>query len=290
MADLPLPHEAPAPPPEEGTVRAPDGLRLYYRVFGVPEPSGTLIILHGHGEHIGRYEKFYSMLRDENLTIAGCDFRGHGCSEGPEVYVTHYDQYLDDFSFFMDVLKDRYPLKGKTILLGHSMGGLAAVHWAARHPERLQGLILSSPCLGLRLPPFLVSFNAVLNRYLPKFLYQNPVYPPHLTHNPEEVAQYKKDKLIKRRMSARLVHESLLAMKRLEARKAFAFPFPVYILAAGLEKIVDSSKTQLFFDKVRAPAKEMIVFPGFYHEIFNELQQQQAFDVLKNCIRKIKAG
>jgi lysophospholipase len=265
-----------------------DGKKLFYRYFSNPEAENTLILLHGHGEHSGRYQKFEKNLASANLSIATYDFRGHGQSEGPRVYIESFDEYVEDVSAFVKFMDAQFGLPKKFLFLGHSFGGLTAVNWAMRHPERIRALFLSSPCLGLRLPSTLVQLNRALNQFSPKFVYQNPVYPPHLTHNVGEIEQYKKDPYIQRKISVRLIHQILEAMKRLESYKEIDFPFPVFILAAGLEKVVDFSKTKAFYEKLKAPVKELKVFDNFYHEIFNELEQEKVFDVLKLMIQRCK--
>ncbi|MBI3306354.1 MAG: lysophospholipase [Candidatus Omnitrophica bacterium] len=272
---------------EEGMFFAQDHLKLFYRIHIRPGAANTLVILHGHGEHSGRYDKFTRILEKENLNIAAMDLRGSGRSEGREVYVESFQDYLANLSSFIQFLKLRYGIHEKVILLGHSLGGLIAIHWAMEHPEAIKGMILSSPCLGLRLPPLLVRFNDWMNRYFPKFLYQNPVYPPHLTHNPEEVIQYKKDPLIKRKITVRLIDEMLKSMDLLEQKGKIRYPFPVYILSAGMEKVVDFSRTKDFFQKLDVPDKDIVIFDGYYHEIFNELGQEKVFEALKENIRRI---
>ena len=83
-----------------------------------------------------------------------------------------------------------------------------------------------------------------------------------------------------------MLDEMFKFMSQLELIKVFDFPFPVYILMAGVEKIVDPKKTILFYEKVNAPAKEIQIMPGFYHEIFNEVGQDKAFEALTACIRQ----
>lgn len=276
---------------EQGMFPSFDAKKLFYRLYlpraGLGEKY-LLVILHGHGEHSGRYEKFATFLQNEEIGIGVFDFRGHGRSQGPRVYIDSFEEYLRDISCFVDFLNSKHGMENNGILLGHSLGGLAAVHWALRFPARLKGLILSSPCLGLNIPRFFLGFNNFLNAWMPKFLYQNPVYPPYLTHNPKEVEHYKKDPLIKRKISVRLLSQMVSYMKNLEKLPRVNFPFPVFVLASGLEKVVDSKKTFQFFERLEAPAKEMKVFPNFYHEIFNELGQEQAFDALKEAIRVIR--
>ena len=272
----------------EGKFQTRDHLNLHYRYFSNPQAENTLILLHGHGEHSGRYAKFAQHLSDKKLNLAIYDARGHGASEGLQVYVTSFEDYIQDVTSFVEFLTARYGLKNKFFLFGHSNGGLVAVHWALRNPEKLRALFLSSPFLGLRLPGFLAALTTFLSARVPRFIYKNPVYPPYLTHNPEEVDHYKKDPLIRRRISARLLHEMMIYQRRLETLPALEFSFPVYILMSGLDKVVDPQKTKIFYEKLKVPAKELKIFPEFYHEIFNELGQEQVFEALRHFIDDVR--
>ncbi len=275
---------------ERGVFAAEDGIRLHYRFYRNDRAKQVLVILHGHGEHSGRYEKFSRYLAGEAVSIAVFDARGAGQSEGPEVYIESLEDYLRDVSSFAHFLKQKYGMDGKFILFGHSLGGLVALHWALRFPHKISALILSSPCFGLKLPSAIVGFNEFLNRWIPRLIYKNPVYPPHLTHNPEEVEHYKKDPLIRRKISVRLLAEMIKWGNNINRIESFDFSFPVYILMAGLERVVDKDRTALIFERIKAPQKRMQVFEGFYHEIFNELGQEKAFDALKACLRESAGG
>lgn len=270
---------------EEGTFRTRDGLRLSCWFHAPLGAKATLVILHGHGEYSGRYEKFTRIFKEENIAIAAFDFRGAGRSEGEEVFVNSLEEYLNDVSDFFDFLSRKHRVKAPVFLLGHSLGGLVAVHWALRYPQKIHALFLSSPCLGLKLGRHLVLLNSLLNRLCPGLIYKNPVYPPYLTHNLDEVENYSRDPLIKRKISVRLLSEMIRYACLLESRKKLDFPFPVYILMAGLEKVVDVDKTKGVFEKIEAPQKKLKCFDGFYHEIFNELEQEKAFTILKDYLR-----
>jgi alpha-beta hydrolase superfamily lysophospholipase len=273
----------------EGSFSGHLGIKLHYRYFQDPAAQDTLIILHGHGEHSGRYVKFAKHLEDKRLNIAIFDARGHGLSEGPHVYVDSYEDYIRDVSCFVRFLEGQFGLQKKFFLLGHSNGGLIAVHWSLQFKDRLKALFLSSPFLGLRLPSAVIHFNSLVNALYPQFIYKNPVYPPYLTHNLEEVDFYKKDKLIRRRISSRLLQQVIVYQRKLEMIPALEFSFPVYILLAGLEKVVDPEKTRRFFEKLKVPAKELKVFEGFYHEIFNELGQEKVFEAFRGFIDDARA-
>ena len=269
----------------EGQFSSDPGVPLFYRYYQEPAASKTLVILHGHGEHSGRYEKFSRFLQGQSVSIATYDARGYGRSGGKEVYVDSFEDFLTDLTAFIGFLEKTFEVKGKVHLLGHSLGGLMACHWALRYPEKISALFLSSPCLGLRLPQPIVGFNALLNKFLPGLIFCNPVYPPYLTHSAEELAAYKADPLIRRKISVRLLNEMLLYMTKLEAVQRVTFPFPVYGMAAGLEKVVSLDRTSSFFNRLEAPYKELRIFENFYHEIFNEQDQERVFDFLKACLQ-----
>jgi alpha-beta hydrolase superfamily lysophospholipase len=274
----------------EGFFPAADGLKLFYRFYSAGSSgSETLILLHGQGEHSGRYQKFSGYLKKENVSLAILDYRGHGRSEGAAVYVNSFEDYLKDISSFNGWLGSQHGKNGKKILLGHSLGGLLAVHWAKRFPEKVKALILSSPCLGLKIPGILVAMNRVFNRFMPWFCYQNPVFPPYLTHDVSELENYKKDFLIQRKISVRMLNEMLNYMYALEAARVLDLSFPLYVLMAGDERVVDPGKTRLFFEKVKAPDKELKIFSGFYHEIFNEVGQAEVFKALSHYLRIIRS-
>ena len=271
----------------EGYFSGSGNLKRDYRFYPKENSTHTLVIAHGHGEHSARYEKFSDHLKNYPVSIASFDFRGHGRSEGAEVYVKSYEDFLDDLSAFTCFLEKEGQLKGKMILFGHSNGGLVSCHWAMRYPEKIEALILSSPFLGLRLPKLLICLNRFLNKVAPHYIYKNPIYPPYLTHNLAEVENYKRDQLIRRKISVRLLHEMISYIRKLDGMGEIVFPFPVYILMAGMERVVDSDKTKAFFEKLRVPAKDLKVFDGFYHEIFNELGQEQVFVALKKHLYTI---
>ena len=271
----------------EGHFRSKDGRKLYYRFHEAVTPGPCLIVFHGHGEHCGRYDKFLTAIGEPALSLAAFDFRGHGQSEGPEVYIDHFQEYMDDAQAFVEFMEFRYGVRNQRILLGHSMGGLVAVYFALRNHGQLAGLVLSSPCLGLKLPVPLVCMNTFLNSVAPAMIYSNPVYPPHLTHSPQERDNYKKDKWIRRKISVRLLAEMLSYMALLKREMTVSLDCPCFILAAGLEKVVDLDATKAFFCKLAAPEKKLEILDGYFHEIFNELGQEKAFAALKDSLNRI---
>ena len=177
-----------------------------------------------------------------------------------------------------------YSIPKKFILFGHSLGGLLAVCWALKYPEPVKFLILSAPFLGLKCARFVGAANRLLFLFSPCFIYRNPVRSRTLSHDPVETANHQKDPLILRLISARLVDEIARRTEALRKQPILSVPFPVHMLVPGEEHVVDPMASRRFFERLVAPRKDRTCFEGFFHEIFNERDQQKAFNVLKTII------
>jgi alpha-beta hydrolase superfamily lysophospholipase len=261
-----------------------DGTKIFYRFYGVPGARHTLVMLHGYGEHSGRYQKFPEKMKNLSAQFAVMDLRGMGRSEGRRGDIGSFDDYLKDVTAFVEHLRKKHSIPRKFILFGHSLGGLVAVHWAMKNPGPVKLLVLSAPFLGLRFSRVLGPLNFLVRVLAPGFIYRNPVHPGTLSHDLSEVAIYRKDPLIVRTISVRLVGEIARRMGSLRKQPILSLPFPVHMFLAGEERIVDPAASNKFFDRLVAPRKERVIFDGFYHEIFNEAGQQKVFNALQTIV------
>ncbi len=261
-----------------------DGTKIFYRFYPVSGARHTVIMLHGYGEHSGRYEKFPIRMGRLSAQFAVMDLRGMGKSGGPRGDIRSFDDYLQDVSGFVEHLRATYAIPKKFILFGHSMGGLVAVYWAMKNPEAVKLLILSAPFLGLKFSRFISLVNHLLLAFAPRFVYRNPVSSKALSHDPAEMAIHRKDPLILRYISARLIGEIFRRTETMRTQPILSIPFPVHMLVSGEEYVVDPKASRRFFDRLVAPRKDRTCFDGFYHELFNEREQQKAFNVLKTII------
>ena len=269
---------------EEGFFSAVDGVRLFYRFRPGPLKKNSLILLHGHGEHSGRYVKFFYHLEDLKIPIGAFDLRGSGQSGGEKASVRQFEDYLGDVTSFIHFLIARFEIETPIRVFGHSLGGLIALSWARENAKLVSKLILSSPLLGLPREKVVGTLAIQLNRFIPNFIVKNPVHPPFLTHDPEEVEKYRKDTLIQRKITIRLVTEMLRYASSFRAAQ-MTFSFPVYILMSEKDFIVDPRMTQDFFGRLVAPDKKLKIFLGFYHEIFNEVDQKSVFEELRTLLK-----
>ena len=270
---------------KEGLFWTRDGERLYYRFQEAKSNQKLLLLIHGHGEHSGRYLKFFEQLKGLEQPIAAFDLRGCGRSSGHPVFVSNFEEYLSDVTDLVKFLRDRYRVTGPLDLFGHSLGGLIATLWAGQNQFEISKLILSSPFFGMHFPGLTGGVAAVLNRWFPRWALQNVVRPPSLTHDLNEVEKYRSDPLIQHKITVRLAYEMYQRTLRFQ-RQIMRFSFPVFILMAGDDRVVDSKATRQFFSRLQAPEKDLTEFPGFYHEIFNEVEQSRVFERLRYYLHR----
>lgn len=269
---------------ETGYFSSFDGTQLFYRAWEQDSPS-VLIVVHGIGEHSGRYHELVEVLSTLPLSIFALDLRGHGHSEGEKVYVNSFQDFVDDIYHFRTFILDKKV--GKTrhfILLGQSMGGLIGTHAVLHNQRDWNALILLSPFFAIPFGHYLSRAVATVLDWLdPMRIWNNPIKPAFLTHDLERVELYKRDPLIQRRITARLAREMFRAVSQAMAR-ANEVTLPLLILAAGSDYIVSTRKTRQFFDRVSSKEKKIQIFNGCYHELLHEVNREQPINILKDYL------
>src|SRR3954462_11817507 len=117
----------------------------YVRTWPIDDPARLVVMVHGYGEHIGRYEHVARALNARGSAVVGPDHVGHGASEGEPALVEDFEPVVDDLRAVVQDARGDLPV----VMVGHSMGGLIATRYAQRHREDLAGLVLSGPAIGL---------------------------------------------------------------------------------------------------------------------------------------------
>ena len=256
-----------------------DGLRLFYQEW-IPESIKSLIvIIHGFGEHSGRYSIPASFLAKNEYSVHSVDNRGFGQSAGTRSHVYDYNEYIQDIQEYIQVVKKKYPNK-KIYLLGHSQGGLIATKFCLdlKPESKPDGIILSSPFfeVAMKVPVTKVIAGKVVSKILPTFALPTGLNSSHLTHDAEIVKAYDTDPLVNRKATARWFTETTKVQAEIIER-ASEFQIPMLCLQAGSDKIVDKNVTRRFYDLVTHENKTWKSYEGFYHEIMNELEKERVY-------------
>ena len=271
--------------PSEGYFATRDGTRLFYRTWekSIASPNACILI-HGYGDHSGRYREFIEALSDVPFAFYAFDLRGQGHSEGKRVFADSFAQYEEDCYDFLRFLEIDEELRSKKFfLLGHSLGGLIALQAVLKDEGKWSGLVLSSPCFqlhGVSWSPLLRGLVKILNQVAPRFVMHNLVKPRYLFHDPEKMKAYLKDPLIERKVTVHLANEIARTCSASQKR-CDRLKIPVLVLASGNDRVVSLDATRAWFDHLQARDKTMITYPDLYHEIFNEFDSKPIQDLKK---------
>lgn len=272
---------------DEGFFRGAGGLRLYFQSWIPEEPARALLaIVHGFGEHSGRYVNVIHRLVPRGYAVYGMDLRGHGRSPGPRGHITRWGEYREDLRGFLGwIHREAYPGLS-CFLLGHSMGGLIAAEYALRQPEGLKGLILSAPLLRqARISPFLFLLSRILSRVWPGFAMETKLDVTKLSRDPRVVKAYQDDPFVHGRGTARLGTEIGTTMTWTHAH-AGHLQVPLLILHGGADQLVPKEGSRLFYENVRFSDKTRLEYPGGFHELHNDTISQRVLDDLGEWLEK----
>jgi alpha-beta hydrolase superfamily lysophospholipase len=260
---------------QEGFLNSGDHLRLYWQRYRPPSPKATVAVLHGGGDHSGRYPALTAGLVRAGFEVALLDFRGHGQSDGRRWHVDTFDDYLADIDAFLGRLcQDGYA--GKLFVAAHSMGSLIAARWGVDHWREPAGFVLSSPYLRLAMrPPLVKVWGARLaGRVVPWLPVATGLASSALTSDPELQVWTDHDPLYGRKTTPRWFDEASRAQAEVLER-AGEFRAPLLVLAAGADTIADAAASRRFVEQVRSEDKRFVLYPGFRHEIFNEVERER---------------
>lgn len=231
-------------------------------------PGRTLVIVHGAGEHSGRYEHFIAKALDRGWTVIAGDLRGHGQSCGVPTHLDAFDDYLQD----LDVIWRHFQLDGReTALFGHSMGGLVAARYAQTRPESVGHLILSSPLLsfGLRVPRLKATLGRVCLLLAPRTRFRTMIPPEQITRNERALLIREQDPLSNRTVTAGWYFRVLDALLEVWAA-APRLAVPLLVLQGDADRVVDADAPLRWMPQVGSRDKSLWVIPGHLHELLNE--------------------
>jgi alpha-beta hydrolase superfamily lysophospholipase len=253
----------------------PDGARLAVR-RAAPEgaPRGSIVIVHGWGEHSGRYAHVAAWLASQGLAVTGYDQRGHGRSSGRRGDVARFAQYLADIVALRKRVQAE--VQGPQLLLGHSFGGLVVLRYLETAPEGLTGAVCTCPFIELATAP--PRWKAALARavvnILPSLRAPTGLNLDYLCTDPAVVEAARRDPFSHQVMTPRAYHEVTGALRALAAEQG-RIAVPLLLALAGDDRVVSTPAT-LAFAAGLGGAVTSRVYPGLFHEILNERERDRA--------------
>lgn len=262
----------------EGHFTTSDGSTIYTQAW-LPDaaPQAILLIVHGLGEHSGRYGNYVDYFVPRGYALYSFDTRGHGRSDGARGYIDRFDQYVADVDRRAAEARSDWP--GTPLLvLAHSLGSLMGLSYARRYPDRLTGLIVSGTALqdALKMPAWKRNLAKILSRVTPSLKMNNGIDLADLSHDPAVIAAYEADPLTHTWGTPRLATEAEAARVQI-MQGAPTWRVPTLMLHGGADHICLAEGARQFAAQTPPGLVEYREYPGLYHEIHNEAEKAQVF-------------
>ncbi len=264
-----------------------DGLQLPGASFSSQgEIKGVIVLIHGMGEHFGRYQHVIDFFISIQYAVIGMDYRGHGNSPGKRGHISSYKQLMDDTELLLKKAGELFnglPL----IMYGHSLGGNIAANYVLRRQPALKGLIITAPYFKLAFDPpqWKVLLSKMMTKILPALTLPTELELAALSKDQSVVDEYKNDPL---------VHDKISSTFFLNVHAAGLYPIEhagelttKTLAMHGLADRITSYKGTTAFAKNNPQMIELKLWDGLYHEIHNEKEKQQVFDYIAGWLGKL---
>lgn len=275
----------------EGVFAGPKG-DVFHREWLPDGPArALLLVVHGAGEHSGRYAHVAEKFCQRGFVVAALDHPGHGRSAGRYGHLDRFDDYLATLHQYQQLLAPQFPGL-PMVLLGHSMGGLISASYLLQHQQDFVACALSGPAITTELEPgpvqrTLVQLLSVLWPTLPAL----QLDASGVSRDPEVVAAYQADPLVHHgKMSARFVAELFAAMQQVQER-AGEIRLPLLLMHGEADSLTAPAGSRLLHERAGSADKTLKLYPGLYHEIFNEPEQDEVLaELLAWCEQQLPAA
>lgn len=261
----------------------PNKESIYARVWMPDLPvKAVVILIHGIGEHIGRYENVAQMFNDNQYAFIGADLIGNGKSGGQRGHVDSFDNFLDIIDHLLTEADSRFP--GIPIILyGHSLGGSLVLSYAMKRNPSVAGIIASAPGLEVTKVPLLkVLVGKLMVSVYPRFSMTNSLDVSGLSRDPSVVQDYVNDPLVHPYVSVRLGLD-LLSLGKWLQENGKTIDMPLLIVHGEKDRLVNITGTRNFARQYKGDLT-FIEFPGGYHELHNDLEKEDLFSKMLDWI------
>jgi alpha-beta hydrolase superfamily lysophospholipase len=263
------------------------GYEIYTQSWTIENPKAIVAMVHGLGEHSGRYSHVADMLNNNGFSAYAIDQLGHGKTPGKRGFVKSYEDIMQSLQAFIDDVKEKNP--GKPVFLyGHSFGGNVVANFCIkRHPD-LKGVILSAPWFTLPFEPpkLLVAFAKLMRNIYPSMPNNNQLDVTAISRDANEVQKYKDDKLNHYTITPALFFPTFENGKE-AINQAKELKLPTLLMHGDADRLTSYEGSKAFAENANSNV-EFKSWPGFFHEIHNEPMEarQQIFDYMLQWLNK----
>ncbi len=275
----------------ESRFTAVDGLEIYTQTWLADQPRAHLVLVHGLGEHSGRYQNYVDYFVPRGWTLHGADARGHGRSGGKRGYVERFDHFVADVNWRVAHIRSA-DAATPIFVLGHSLGSLIALKFGLDHPAGLSGVIVTGTALrdALALPGWKRQMATMLSNVAPALKIDNGVLTKYLSQDPAVITAYDTDPLVHSWGTPRLATEAEKVRAELY-RRAGEWQVPLLMLHGGDDHVCLAEGARVFAQQIPAALVTYREFDGLYHEIHNERERDRVFGEIEAWLTvRLNAG
>lgn len=244
-----------------------------------------VLLVHGYAEHALRYDKLEERCTKNNYSYLAYDHYGHGQSAGKRALVRDFSQYTEDLH---QVIESFFEPESKNFIIAHSMGGLISLLYLQDYPhESIDGIILSGPALEMyeKTPKVLEILASVVSKILPG-LPTVKMDSKSISRDKSVVQAYINDPMVySGKIKAGMGHAFIQAQRACQA-KLNSIKIPALIMHGASDRLIHPNSAQMVFDGISSTDKTLKIWEGLYHEIMNEPEQEQVFQMMEAWIAK----
>jgi alpha-beta hydrolase superfamily lysophospholipase len=255
------------------------GVRIVYDVWTPDTPPRAVVVLsHGLGEYARRYDHVARCFGDAGLVTYALDHRGHGRSGGKRVLVRDISEYTADFDTLVGIAtREHHGLK--CIVLGHSMGGGIVFAYGVERPDNYDMMVLSGPAVAAQeqVNPLMAIAAKVLGVVVPGLPVQE-LDVNAISRDPAVVAAYNADPLVYHGKVPAGIGRALLQVGETMPRRAPALTAPLLVVHGSDDRLIPVEGSRRLIECVGSTDVTLKVYPGLYHEVFNEPERDQVLD------------
>ena len=266
---------------QEFNWKAFDGTDLFAQVWepSVVSPRAVICLVHGLGEHSGRYAHVAEAFEKEGYILFGFDHRGHGRSGGARGHVSSIEDFLRDIDLLLEQAQTRYP--GLPIVLyGQSLGGILVLHYGLKRKPVLKGVIATSPGLhnSLEEQTAKVFMVNLLGSLLSSTTLPSGLNPAELSREADVIEKYTRDPLVHEKITLGF-GKTMLGVNKWTLEHAGEFSLPLLLLHGRSDKIAYPSSSTEFAAALKENCT-LLLWDGAYHELHNEPEKVEVFKTM----------
>jgi alpha-beta hydrolase superfamily lysophospholipase len=277
----------------EQVISSKDGTLIYVKQFNAADPKAQVLVNHGYLEHCLRYTDFAEHLsQKKDISVTVFDYRGHGKSKGARGYLDDWQDYINDMNAARSTLLPTLP----TFLLGHSNGGLVVLDALLQQDEEisktLKGVVVLSPYVAPNhaVPWIKIFASKVLGKYFPSITVPADLTAAEVTNCPQKQKEHDEDSVLLNKATVGWALQTMTAQERMQTmvleEDAGKLSIPLLFAYAGADQVSNPKINEEIADKLQATDKTVIKREGEQHEILNEVNRMELFDIIADWILK----